>query len=247
MAADSKIEWTHDTLNIFHGCTKINDACLNCYAESWSKRWDENLWGDDAYRKPIRSAFTDLAKYQKKAVKTGENRRVFVGSMMDIFERPMPLIGGGNTKELRDKLFNYISDGLYPNLLFLFLTKRVSNIRKMVPAEWLENPPANIMYGASVHDQDSYDNTIRHLNVLKGNTFLSIEPQLGFIKLNKDSNVKLIINGGESGPNRRPFDLDWARYLRDQCYDYGIPFFFKQVDKVIPIPEDLMIQNFPKL
>lgn len=37
-----------------------------------------------------------------------------------------------------------------------------------------------------------------------------------------------VIQGGESGPNHRPFDLDWARSLRDQCQDAGVPFFLKQ-------------------
>ena len=37
-----------------------------------------------------------------------------------------------------------------------------------------------------------------------------------------------VIVGGESGPNARPMHPDWARSLRDQCQDAGIPFFFKQ-------------------
>lgn len=37
-----------------------------------------------------------------------------------------------------------------------------------------------------------------------------------------------IICGAESGPNRRLFDEDWARSLRDQCAQAGTAFFFKQ-------------------
>lgn len=37
-----------------------------------------------------------------------------------------------------------------------------------------------------------------------------------------------VIAGGESGPNARPMHPDWARSLRDQCLDAGVPFFFKQ-------------------
>jgi protein gp37 len=54
-----------------------------------------------------------------------------------------------------------------------------------------------------------------------------------------------VICGGESGNKRRPFDCDWARSLRDQCKSAGVAFFMKQVDKVQPIPEDLMIREFP--
>lgn len=37
-----------------------------------------------------------------------------------------------------------------------------------------------------------------------------------------------VIVGGESGPGARPMHPDWARSLRDQCVDAGVPFFFKQ-------------------
>ena len=42
------------------------------------------------------------------------------------------------------------------------------------------------------------------------------------------------------------FNTDWGRVLRDQCKENGVPFFFKQVDKVISIPDDLKILEFPK-
>lgn len=57
--------------------------------------------------------------------------------------------------------------------------------------------------------------------------------------------ITWIIVGGESGSKRRPFDCDWARTVRTFCDIYGIPFFFKQVDKVQPIPEDLEIRELP--
>jgi protein gp37 len=37
-----------------------------------------------------------------------------------------------------------------------------------------------------------------------------------------------VIVGGETGPNARPMHPDWARSLRDQCQEAGVPFFFKQ-------------------
>lgn len=37
-----------------------------------------------------------------------------------------------------------------------------------------------------------------------------------------------VICGGESGPGARPMHPNWARDLRDQCQDAGVPFFFKQ-------------------
>lgn len=37
-----------------------------------------------------------------------------------------------------------------------------------------------------------------------------------------------VIVGGESGPRARPMRPEWARSLRDQCDDAGVPFHFKQ-------------------
>lgn len=34
--------------------------------------------------------------------------------------------------------------------------------------------------------------------------------------------------GGESGPGARHMDIEWARSLKDQCVDAGVPFFYKQ-------------------
>ena len=41
-----------------------------------------------------------------------------------------------------------------------------------------------------------------------------------------------IIMGGETGPGARPMHPDWARSVRDQCKEAGVPFFFKQWAKV---------------
>jgi protein gp37 len=41
------------------------------------------------------------------------------------------------------------------------------------------------------------------------------------------SGLDWVILGGETGPGARPMDTDWARAVRDQCQDAGVPFFFK--------------------
>jgi protein gp37 len=37
-----------------------------------------------------------------------------------------------------------------------------------------------------------------------------------------------IVTGAETGPGKRPAELDWFRRVRDQCATAGVPFFFKQ-------------------
>lgn len=266
MAQDSKIEWTKHTANLWWGCTEVHAGCDNCYAKALSNRYGSKLWGNDVPRREVKSVWKDLNKYQKLAAAAGETHRVFVGSMMDIFEKPQPVIningglvmsGGGALKTgvIRNLLFDYISSGLFPNLMFLFLTKRPSNINKYIPEEWKTNPPVNVMFGTSPVDQETANKLIPQLMEVKGRKFLSVEPMLGPIDFSKvpGFNSLSIINelrkmwvicGGESGPNRRLFDLTWARSLRDQCNTAGVPFFMKQVDKVKEIPEDLLIRQF---
>jgi protein gp37 len=253
MATITKIEWTDHTCNLWHGCAKVHAGCDHCYANALSKRYGHDLWGLDRPRKLIKSAFADLTKFQKDAAASNTIRRVFVGSMMDIFEKPMPLIdSSGNLLDitsdaLRQQLFQNISNNLYPNLMFLLLTKRPSNINKYIPDDWKQKPPVNVMFGTSPVDQSTAYNLINHLVQVNGKRFLSVEPQLDLISIMPWLKAKLIdwvIVGGESGPGRRPFNTDWGRVLRDECLHTNTPFFFKQVDKVLPIPADLMIRQF---
>ena len=41
--------------------------------------------------------------------------------------------------------------------------------------------------------------------------------------------IDLVIDGGESGPGARPFRLEWATSLRNQCKTAGAAFFMKQL------------------
>jgi protein gp37 len=37
-----------------------------------------------------------------------------------------------------------------------------------------------------------------------------------------------VICGAESGRGARPFDENWARDMRDQCAEAGVPYYYKQ-------------------
>lgn len=257
MAQNSKIEWTHHTANLWHGCTKVHAGCDHCYAETLSHRWGRDIWGNDKPRMEIKSVWSDLKKYQAAAAAVNEVHRVFVGSMMDIFEKPMPLIDSkGNlsttvdTGQLRNQFFDQIK--CYPNLLFLLLTKRPSNINKYIPESWKTDPPKNVMFGTSPCDQATADTLIPQLLQVKGKHFLSIEPLLGQVNISKwihesiceehgrcgycdpvpdepkEERIDWVIVGGESGHNARPMHPEWVRLLRDHCNDAEVPFFFKQ-------------------
>jgi len=268
----TKIEWTHwprpdgtlmpgYTANLWWGCTEVHAGCDNCYARTFANRYKNKwggstLWGTDEPRREIHGVWANLEKWNREAAKANECRAVFVGSMMDIFEKPMPVVGAkGNrtsvadTGVLRNDLFNYIDKGYYPNLIFLLLTKRPSNINKYIPESWKENPPENVMFGTSVSNQDHADHILEQLAEVKGKKFVSLEPQLTdvWFKFSLLQKMDWVIQGGESGGGKRPFNKQWAGNMQYQCSVAGVPYFFKQIDKVQPIPDELLKREYPKL
>lgn len=112
--------------------------------------------------------------------------------------------------------------------------------------EW---PLPNVWLGVSVENQKAADERIPLLlETPAAVRFVSCEPLLGDVDLkgwiyknglwvNGDKKLDWVICGGESGPGARPMHPDWARSLRDQCQDAGVPFFFKQWGEWKPISE----------
>lgn len=250
MAENSKIEWTDHTVNLWWGCSKVHTGCKNCYAEYLSDtRYKNNLWGEKTNRKRIKSSFKDLDNYQKNGNITGKKYKVFIGSMMDIFEYTKELInkdGIADTGVLRNDLFNYIDKGFYSNIIFLFLTKRPENIVKYIPTNWVNGEcPKNVWFGTSVSNQETWEYAERLKEVPVSNRFLSIEPQIGMIDNISLLGIHWVIQGGESGHKKREFNLDWAYKMKSICQAQKVPYFFKQIDKVQEIPTDLLIREFP--
>jgi protein gp37 len=253
MGIESNIEWCDDTVNFWWGCAKVHTGCKHCYAEYFSDtRYKNNLWGENALRKKIKSAHSTLSKIQRQAEKENTIRRVFVGSMMDIFEVEKPLENPDNlhqtTADIRNTFFSEITLGRYKNILFLFLTKRPENILQFIPREWVGKMPENVWFGVSASDQITFDHAAEQLTglmKLTSNIFLSAEPQVARISIPTNTPFSWIIQGGESGNKKRPFDLTWAYEMQKRAQILGIKYFFKQIDKIQEIPEDLRIQEIP--
>jgi len=248
---NTEIGWCHHTGNIWIGCSAVHKGCDNCYAEAQDRRWKGGHWGPDTPRKMVASFWDSIKKFQAKAATAGETHRVFIGSMMDIFEKPFKLedskgnqLSGITTGDLRDRFFTEVVPAC-PNLQFLLLTKRPGNINKYIPKEWLTNPPPNVMYGCSIVDLPSYKDLMSKFLRVEGAKFLSIEPMLGEFPLAaKEWEVEVKVNqlywksalqllnwiivGGESGHGSRIMNPEWARSIKDQCKEAGVPFFFKQ-------------------
>jgi len=126
MGKNSRIEWTNHTFNPWWGCTKVSAARKNCYAEAWSKRVGQSVWGPNANRRFFGDKhWAEPIKWHSEALAAGQRRRVFCASMADVFEDRRDL------DEWREKLWALID--ATPQLDWLLLTKRPEMVRRLVP------------------------------------------------------------------------------------------------------------------
>ena len=208
------------TFNLAWGCTKVSEGCKNCYADTLSNFYGfDNIWGVNKDRRTFGEKYwSKPLQWNKDAKQLGHRVNVFCSSMADTFEDHATI------ERERQKLWPLIESTTWLN--WLLLTKRPQNMLKMAPV-WRDNMWAM----TSVENQKRAIERIPYLLDVPAPVHgLSVEPQLECINLTPWlDRLEWVICGGESGNSARPFDVAWARYLRDQCLEAGVPFFFKQV------------------
>lgn len=252
MGKETGISWCDHTANFWWGCQKVSEGCKNCYAETLAvERYKKPIWGPakTTARERKKAVWTDIVKWDQQAGKDKVRRRVFVSSMSDFLEDHPQLV------EWREEAM-YIMERL-ENLDVLLLTKRPEN--SFLLGDWdLFGLPPHIWFGTSIEDNNKKKRMIDALEVMADIHFFSVEPMLGYINMNFPNRPNpnrdvWVICGGESGPNCRPFNWDWARDLRDQCKRANVAFFMKQGGghpnprhNLEDIPEDLQIREFPR-
>ena len=213
------------TFNPWIGCLKVAKECQYCYAEGFALRWGWDVWGpavNTSRRVTSPANWKKPLKWNKEAASQGHRRSVFCASLADVFEDHPDVV------EAREQLWTLIEQTTWLN--WLLLTKRPQNILRMAP--WGRgNWPDNVWTGTSAGTQEkAQENVSFLLDVPSVVRFVSCEPQLEHVDFTPWlPYLQWIICGGESGSRARPFHLDWARALRDQCQAVGMPFFFKQV------------------
>lgn len=223
MAKNTKIAWTHATHNFWIGCDEISAACDFCYARELSERYGWAKWGpkEPRHRTSIGNWRKPYA-WDRAAAKAGERTRVFTNSLADFFDNKVsPSWRADAWKIIRET----------PHLDWLILTKRPQNIAHMLPGDWGGGWP-NVWLGTTAENQVEYDRRRRYLLAVDAAVyFYSIEPMLSPVIRDlaaEHGKTVWYICGGESGTQRRAFDLQWAEDLRRSCAATETPFFFKQ-------------------
>ncbi|MGC4886749.1 DUF5131 family protein [Micromonospora sp. DT227] len=257
MAEFTAISWAHHTFNCWWGCRKVSLACRFCYAERDSNRWGIHAWGSKGERRMMSEAYWHRPlTWNRKALASGEQVRVFCASMADVFEDHPAVV------DARVRLWELIEQT--PALTWMLLTKRPQNIGRMVP--WDNAWPANVWLGVSAETQRFADERLPVLlRYPAAVRFVSAAPLLAPVNLRRylapprpssqqvaevavahgiesrqyteilrrhldepRPGVDWVITEGESGPRARPSHPDWFRSLRDQSAAMGVAFHHKQ-------------------
>jgi protein gp37 len=218
MGDKSKIEWTEASWNPVTGCDKISQGCKFCYAEVMAKRLQAMGQKNyaDGFKVTLQPHMLD------KPLKWTRPRLIFVNSMSDLFHKDVPL-------EYIRQVFDVMERASHHT--FQVLTKRAERLEELAPKlPW----PKNVWMGVSVENASAAFRVDHLRTVPAAVRFLSCEPLIGRTgRLNLEG-IHWVIVGGESGSSARPMHVEWARSLRDQCQENGVPFFYKQWGEWIP-------------
>lgn len=213
--ATTKIQWTEKTWNPVTGCSKVSEACKNCYAEVMARRLQKMPASAEKYKNVFNvtlhpECLDEPYKWKKPSM-------VFVVSMGDLFHKEVS--------------FNYIMRVMAtisetPQHTYQLLTKRTYRMKEYAQ---MFGFPKNVWLGTTCENANHYDR-IDILRSIKCDNvkFISCEPLLGNMSDINLTGIDWVITGGESGVGARPTDVSWFRCLRNRCVETNTPFFFKQ-------------------
>jgi len=246
MGDKTGIEWTDATWNPIRGCSRVSEGCMNCYAETVANRFKGvgmPYEGLIAKGGQWNGKIKLVEKMLDQPIRWTKPRMVFVNSMSDLFHENVP-------EYYIDKIFAVMA--LSPKHTFQILTKRPERMYKYFQMGLLESriavhmdemtdksvnwpsmlnlPLKNVWLGVSVEDQVTHDLRIPFLvDTPAAVRWVSAEPLIRSVyfdsRLHK---LDWVVVGGESGPNARPMNPEWAKIIRDQCAEANVDFFFKQ-------------------
>ena len=256
MSIKTKIQWCDSTCNPTMGCDGCeiwNSKRKTCYAGMLHCRYGGTNPGFAPTFEQVTPYPGRMAKAARWSDLTGEHRpdkpwlkglprHIFVSDMSDSLSQEVSF------DFLHDEIITVVDSELGQRHRWLWLTKRPKRMAEF--SVWLRKRkvkwPENLWPGTSVTSQAT-TGRVRHL-LKVGDTktvrFLSVEPQVEEIDLSRWlPKLNWVIQGGESGPKARPFDLDWARRLLAQCRQSKVPYFLKQLGFHVACKEERLLFN----
>lgn len=243
-----------------HFCERVSPGCAHCYASEWN----QNRYGTGVSFLPQNRGLLEhylkgeeLREWSKPKY---ADAKVFVCDMTDLFGEWVPdkwlyrcFEGMGAAPLVTFQILTK-----RPERAHDWITARAHDwITDIQGRGW---PLANVWLGISAENQHWLDKRVPWLlDTPAAIRFVSYEPALGPLDLKPRPDLSLcvicgegamghhnhkwgyrtrgldwVICGAESGVKRRPFNVAWARAVRDQCRAVGVAFFFKQAGGRFP-------------
>lgn len=269
----TKIDWCDSTWNPVTGCLH---NCEYCYARRIANRFGshENArtsfsvlnepYMKDGKRVPFPFDFAlTYHRYRLNEFINSKPRNIFVGSMTDLFGVWMP-------ESVLKEVFEACTQA--PQHRYLFLTKRPDLISRTTYfyTGTFADYPKNFWFGTTITSQKDLSDKLFPLLQVRGNHFLSIEPLLSELDMNRISiahkDVLLSVNekrayypgggvayqmpqwviiGAETGKRNGKVipKREWIEHIVDSCRKAKIPIFMKS--SLQDIWNDELVQEYP--
>ncbi len=240
-------QWWNVSWNPVVGCSPAGVGCASCWAAKMASRLARMPATQDLYRSVTAGGAWNGATSAAgpdvwgKPRSWKKPRKVFVCSMGDLFHETVK----NSTIDNVDRVMRECSQHT-----FLVLTKRFKRMRDYTRREPF---PSNVWCGMSASTHHEYELAIEMLPGTAARVrWLSIEPLVSAVELNRHDCLDWVVVGAESGPHRRPCNTEWVRDIVHQCKRAGVACFVKQLDiggKLVKdpalFPEDLRVREYP--
>jgi protein gp37 len=204
------------TWNLWHGCHKISEGCLNCYVYR-----EDNYYGRSAdICEKTHSFDLPLKKKRNSEYLLPSGSTVWTCFTSDFFLE--------DADDWRKSAWDMIRSR--PDLYFIMVTKRILRAAQCFPPDWNDGWD-NVEICCTCENQKRADERlpcflklpIKHRSVI-------CEPCLEYVDFSSylDGKIQSITVGGESGAGARICDYSWVLGIRDDCIRNKTSFNFKQ-------------------
>lgn len=180
-----------------------------------------------------------------------ENAFYIIPININLFDKPTPVvyyyneINKHDSGRLRELFFNRITNGHYPNLMFILSALDPQKIIRGIPESWEVAPPANVMYDLRIQDQLSAETQIPKYLKINGNKAITLYSQSCEISLLPWLQTGKIDWVRQRAASFERLDINWARKIKLECEANGIPYEFDLFDERWTIPGDLSVRQHP--
>ena len=209
--------------NLWHGCRKYSEGCLNCYMYAL----------DVIHGVPEKSAIiTQTKDVQKPLVRNRSgNFKIPPGFALRVNMTSDTFIEEAD--KWRDEMWSIIRTR--KDVLFYLLTKRAARIAANLPRNWGDGYE-NVLLNITCENQRAFNErwpVFREIPAKhKG---MNLAPLIGGIDISpavSSGQIEHIDLAGESYGGLRPCHYEWVKFVSDSCRASGINFVFNSTGTI---------------